>query len=221
MLLSTAFFPPVSWFAAASADWGRRFLVCPGIVSDVYIEAHENFSKQSYRNRCIISSAGGCEFFSVPIVHEGDLYHKKITDVMVDYSVPWVRKFEKTIDSAYKTSAFFEHYRDDVFTLLEQETPGLWDLNLNLIRFFSGRMHLGLRFVPTDCFTPFAEEGDYRVMIHPKRTNTILRQLNLEKPYFQVFSGKYGFQPDLSVMDLLFNEGPDSILYVVSSESPT
>ena len=243
MLLSTAFFPPLSWFAAAAEDWGRTVASNPSSVCDVYLEAHENYCKQSYRNRCIIASANGPEAISVPVVHDGDIFHTPITDIRVDYDDPWVKKAWRAIESAYSTSAFFEYYKDDVFAILDSGIPTLWDLNLAIIEFFIKKIRLGIRIVPTECFVnpnpvegypreacrprqceregPIACNGrdgkDYRNIIHPKRKNTILEDLNLKKPYFQVFAGKYGFQSDLSVMDLLFNEGPQSLLYLVPS----
>lgn len=263
MLLSTAFFPPLSWFAAAAEDWGRIVASNPSSVCDVYLEAHENYCKQSYRNRCIIASANGPEAISVPVVHEGDIFHTPIINIKVDYEDPWVKKAKRAIESAYSTSAYFEYYKDDIFAILDSGIPTLWDLNLAIINFFIKKIRLGIRIVPTTTFVipdqignlpsgstfdpvRFAHpshckqwappvhiatggmplEGsfqqgrygkDYRNVIHPKKENTILEDMNLEKPYFQVFAGKYGFQSDLSVMDLLFNEGPQSLLYLVPS----
>lgn len=221
MLLSTAFFPPLSWFAAAAEDWGRIVASNPSSVCDVYLEAHENYCKQSYRNRCIIASANGPEAISVPVVHEGDIFHTPIINIKVDYEDPWVKKAKRAIESAYSTSAYFEYYKDDIFAILDSGIPTLWDLNLAIINFFIKKIRLGIRIVPTTTFVIPDQQGrydkDYRNLIHPKKENTILKELNLEKPYFQVFAGKYGFQSDLSVMDLLFNEGPQSLLYLVPS----
>lgn len=221
MLLSTAFFPPLSWFAAAAEDWGRIVASNPSSVCDVYLEAHENYCKQSYRNRCIIASANGPEAISVPVVHEGDIFHTPIINIKVDYEDPWVKKAKRAIESAYSTSAYFEYYKDDIFAILDSGIPTLWDLNLAIINFFIKKIRLGIRIVPTTTFVIPDQQGrygkDYRNVIHPKKENTILEDMNLEKPYFQVFAGKYGFQSDLSVMDLLFNEGPQSLLYLVPS----
>ncbi len=216
MLLSTAFFPPVSWFAAAASS-----------QDGFYLEACENFCKQSYRNRCHIAAAGGSEAISVPIVHEGDLFHTLITEVMIDYQDPWVKKARRAIESAYSTSPFFEYYKDDIFSILNSGIPRLWNLNLALIRHFIKKTNLGIEPLFTEEFTkPSAQKEisppgpyglDYRAAIHPKRPNTILAGLNLEKPYFQVFAQKYGFIKDLSVMDLLFNEGPESLLWLRTS----
>lgn len=271
MLLSTAFFPPVSWFAAAAKDWGRVVVTNPSSFCDVYLEAHENFQKQSYRNRCIIASANGPEAISVPVVHDGDIFHTPITEIRVDYKDQWVKKAWRAIESAYSTSAYFEYYKDDIYAILSSGIPTLWDLNLRIIEFFIQKIRLGIHIVPTTTYaserhvplrgvaargcsatkgvntggtirspkplnfpTHFERDehevrtgsralpaeaiaDDYRNVIHPKRQNTILKDLDMEKPYFQVFAGKYGFQSDLSVMDLLFNEGPQSLLYLVPS----
>ncbi|MBQ2090586.1 MAG: WbqC family protein [Bacteroidales bacterium] len=217
MLLSTAFFPPVSWFAAAAKDWGRVVVTNPSSFCDVYLEAHENFQKQSYRNRCIIASANGPEAISVPVVHDGDIFHTPITEIRVDYKDQWVKKAWRAIESAYSTSAYFEYYKDDIYAILSSGIPTLWDLNLRIIEFFIQKIRLGIRIVPTESYASAGNALDYRNVIHPKRQNTILKDLDMEKPYFQVFAGKYGFQSDLSVMDLLFNEGPQSLLYLVPS----
>lgn len=217
MLLSTAFFPPVSWFAAAAKDWGRVVVTNPSSFCDVYLEAHENFQKQSYRNRCIIASANGPEAISVPVVHDGDIFHTPITEIRVDYKDQWVKKAWRAIESAYSTSAYFEYYKDDIYAILSSGIPTLWDLNLRIIEFFIQKIRLGIRIVPTESYSSAGNALDYRDIIHPKKQNTILKDLDMEKPYFQVFAGKYGFQSDLSVMDLLFNEGPQSLLYLVPS----
>ena len=249
MLLSTAFFPPRSWFAAAAEDWGRLVATNPCSVCDVFLDAMEPYRKQSYRNRCIIAAAGGLEAISVPVVHDGDIYRQMVASIRVDYSDGWVKKAERAVESAYSGAAFFEFYRDDIFAILDSGIPTLWDLNLAIINYFIDKIHLGIRIVPLlETVSPdpvrfahpshrkrwappthvavggtppggvsFPEgERDYREVIHPKKGNAILRELGLEKPYFQVFAGKYGFKADLSIMDLLFNEGPQSMLYLVN-----
>ena len=212
MLLSVAFCPPVSWFAAAARD----VTLSPDrvIPSRVRLEACEHFQKQSYRNRCRILTANGVENLQVPVVHGDRLYRTPVSEVRVDYSVPWILKMERAVASAYESSAYFDHYRDDVFAILESAPDTLWELDLALIRFFLAKTGLAAELLPTAVYEKAPADEDLREAIHPKRPNNILRNLSLEKPYFQVFSRKYGFQSDLSVMDLLFNEGPDSILYL-------
>lgn len=220
VLLSTAYFPPVEYFAAMADEFTlSKDRVNPSIV---YIEACENYQKQSYRNRCVIYSASGPEPLSFPVIHHSGTHKIPISEIKVDYSKGWVVQHKRAISSAYGTSAFFEYYKDELFYILESEPESLFDLNLSIIRFFIEKTGLSVDLRFTETFEDLTPTGvnsgkygkDYREIIHPKRENHILDDLDLKKPYFQVFSQKYGFKPNLSVMDLLFNEGPDSILYL-------
>ena len=207
-LLSTAYFPPVSYFAAMAEEMGVT------VPSVVYIEACENFQKQSYRNRCLFYGAEGVQTLSFPIVHEGGTHKIPITEIKIDYKTPWVQQHERAITSAYRTSAFFEYYQDELFAILESRQERLFDLNMMPTRFFIEKTGILVDLRVTEDYRREPLFTDLRETVHPKRQNTILADLGLEKPYFQVFSPKYGFKSDLSIMDLLFNEGPDSILYL-------
>ena len=201
--LSTAFCPPIEYFAILAG------------YSSVFLDSSELYNKQSWRNRCRILSGNGPLDINIPVVH-GD--SRLITEVRVEYTTPWEVKAERAIASAYDSSPFFEFYRDGLFAILDSHPDTLWDLNWQIIVWLCGRIgiaapeaaaasHEGVR--------PSEEElMDLREAIHPKRPNTILRDLGLEKPYWQVFGDRFGFTPGLSVLDLLFNEGPDSILWL-------
>ena len=219
-LLSTAYFPPVSYFAAMAEemeglsnrmDGSSSLELSPSVV---YIEACENYQKQSYRNRCRFYAADGVQALSFPIVHEGGTHKLPISEIKVDYSTPWLQQHERAIVSAYRTSAYFEYYQDELFAILESRPERLLDLNMSLLRFFIEKTGLAVDLRLTEEFSKETTCDDLRETIHPKRPNAILADIGLEKPYFQVFSRKYGFKSDLSIMDLLFNEGPDSILYL-------
>lgn len=203
----------------------KDFVLSPDRVepSIVWIEACEHYQKQSWRNRFRFYAADGPQSLNFPIVHEGG-ERIPITEVRVDYSTPWVIRTERAISSAYESSAFFEYYRDGLFSILDSKPETLFDLDLRMIRFFLEKIGIAADIRLTDEYVPVRSREvpldtgryglDYREIIHPKRPDTILRDLNLEKPYFQVFARKYGFVPNLSIMDLLFNEGPDSISYL-------
>ena len=182
--------------------------------SVVYIEACENFQKQSYRNRCRFYGAEGVQTLSFPILHEGGTHKIPISEIKIDYKTPWVQQHERAIVSAYGMSAYFDYYKDELFAILEAGHERLFDLNLALIRFFIEKTGIKVDLRLTQDYEREPQMEDLREAIHPKRPNTILSGLGLEKPYFQVFAPKYGFQSDLSIMDLLFNEGPDSILFL-------
>ena len=190
MTLKIAYFPPVEYFALLAK------------YSSVYIEACENYQKQSYRNRCLIQA------LNFPVIHENGTFSLPIKDIKVDYSTPWVRKTVKCIDSAYMSSAFYEYYRDEMVSILESEPETLWELDMSIIRFFMRKIGLATNLLETPEFDKNCEE------IHPKRPNNILKDLGVDKSYYQVFVQRHGFIPNLSVMDLLFNEGPASIDYL-------
>lgn len=203
----------------------RRALEQPDITPSItYIETSENFQKQSYRNRCRFYGADGVQTLSFPIVHEGGTHKQPISQIKVDWSKPWLHQHKKAIVSAYGTSAYFEYYQDELFAILDSMPEKLIDLNTSMLRFFIEKTGLAVDLRTTD---DYSRDGiiteadgsrivceDLREAIHPKRPNTILEDLGLKKPYFQVFAQKHGFQPDLSIMDLLFNEGPESITYL-------
>lgn len=218
MLLDMAFFPPVSYVAAIAEEFT---LSSDGVNSYVpaivYIEACENYQKQTYRNRCRIYAAGGVEALSVPIVHENGTYALPVRKLRIDWSKPWLMRMKRAIVSAYESSPWFDYYKDELFAILDRQHEFLFDLNIDLLRFFLKKTGIEADIRFTEAFTPHGSTvygRDLRGVIHPKRQNDILERLELKKPYWQVFSLKYGFISDLSVMDLLFNEGPDSISYL-------
>jgi len=220
VLLSTAYFPPVAWLALAAKEMRvpPRATLCHSerseesvVPSLVRLEACENYQKQSYRNRCYILAGDGVQMLQVPVIHGADM---AITRVQVDYSTPWVVRTQRALDTAYETSAYYEYYRDEVFALLDARPETLWELNLSTIRFLLDKTGVACRLSPTLDFA-WEEADDYRFAIHPKRPDTVLANLGLDRPYYQVFRDRMGgFTPKLSCLDLLFNEGPDSILWL-------
>ena len=150
-------------------------------------------------------------------MHEGGTYSLPIAAIKVDYSTPWLLRFERAVISAYESSAWFDYYKDELFGILERRPETLFELNTELLSFFLKKTGIAAEISFTTDFTA-RDSGEYgkdlRGMIHPKRSNSILKDLELEKPYYQVFSAKHGFIPDLSIMDLLFNEGPEAIVYL-------
>lgn len=197
VLLSTAFCPPVEYFAVLAG------------YSSVFIDSGENYQKQTWRNRCRILTGSGPQDLMVPVVHGSG---RAITEIQVEYTTPWVVKFERAIASAYDSSPFFEFYRDEFFAILDSHPATLWELNRLITEWICRKIG-----IPEAEVTP--PEGrennlDLRDAIHPKRPNTILADMGLGRPYWQVFRERFGFTPGLSVLDLLFNEGPDSILWL-------
>ena len=211
MLLSSAYFPPVAWLALAARD----MTLSPDRVlpSHVLLEACENYQKQSYRNRCYILAGDGPQMLQVPICHSDEM---GISSMLVDYSTPWVVRTQRALDTAYQTSAYFDYYRDEVFALLDAQPETLWELNLSLIGWCLRRTGVACELEATEDFAaPGALPDDYRYSLHPKKPDTVLANLGLEKPYYQVFRDHLGgFTPGLSILDLLVNEGPGSIRWL-------
>lgn len=242
VLVNIAYMPPVEYFAAMASEFTLpltrqgKFIgqASPAVV---YLEAHENYQKQSWRNRCSFLAASGRSTLSFPVVHENGTHTLPIKQVKVDWSTSWTRQHERAIISAYSTSAYFEYYRDELFSIFGSRPETLWELDLALMNFFLRKIGLSVELRETEDFLvpdgicssgvwkglpciSSLDAVDLRGVIHPKKENDILRRLDMEKPYFQVFSGKYGFVKKLSVMDLLFNEGPESITGIYSSRQP-
>lgn len=221
MLLATAYFPPVEYFALLAG------------YSTVFIEACENYQKQSWRNRCRILTASGPEYLSFPVVHEGGTFSLPIKEIKVDYSTPWVVRTERCLETAYLSSPFFEYYRDELFSILDSHPETLWGLNMGIIRTLCRKTGISPEIIETASFTApvppgaaadpewpgGAVGGDYRNLLHPKSENCVLKDMGLGKPYYQVFGRRFGFVPGLSVVDLLFNEGPESICLLRQSFS--
>jgi len=201
VLLSTAFFPPISYF---------KYLVETPVV---YLEQHENYLKQTYRNRCKIFAANGLMNLSVPVVVAT---RKKvlIRDVQIDYATNWQKQHFKSIESAYRSSPFYEYLIGDFEVYFEQNHKFLFDYNLQIINTICGILDINpdIKFTdvynanPTDCI-------DLRSEIHPKPENSNNEMHLVEYP--QVFSDKHGFEKDLSILDLLFNLGSEAYTYLV------
>lgn len=216
VLLTTAYFPPIEYLAAIANEC--RFN--PGMTevepAVVYIEACEHYAKQSWRNRCRFYAADGAQTLNFPVRHED--FGKPISQMRIDWKTDWLTRHERAIISAYRTSPYFEYYQDELFAILDSRPELMLDFNTQILKFFLRKTGVPADIRFTSEWEAVTIEGhkvtDLREAIHPKRPNSILKDLGLERPYWQVFSPKHGFIPGLSIMDLLFNEGPDSICYI-------
>ena len=186
------------------------------MTGSILIEAQESYVKQSYRNRCRIYACDGVLSLTVPVSMPEN--SRGISMAVVDYSKPWLQQHERAIVSAYRTSAFFEYYQDDIFPILESRPAGLLDLNmaltLRLLDLLGIRCCVSLTEEYRQSYGP--EFLDLRDALHPKKTVPEIFRDRL-RPYYQVFSAKFGFIPGLSAVDLLFNEGPDALSYLALS----
>ena len=201
-LLSTAYLPPISWFKIMlNAD-------------ESLIEQHENFIKQTYRNRCNILAANGVMSLSIPVV-KASSKKIKITDVKIDYATAWQKQHLKSIESAYRNSPFYEYLIDDILPFYEKKHKFLFDFNLQIIYTILEILELKKEIkLSKDFIEPTNDNFDYRNRIKPKKQSEKVSQL-ANKKYYQVFNEKHPFQADLSIIDLLFNLGSESYGYLV------
>ncbi|WP_026464012.1 WbqC family protein [Adhaeribacter aquaticus] len=181
----------------------------------ILIEQHEHYIKQSYRNRCRILTAHGPKDLAIP-VKKGNR-KTKITELEIDYSQNWVNIHWRSICSAYGSAPFFTYYNDYIQQIYEQKIPLLFQLDLAFLRFYLKCLNIKKPVIFTDTYMPAyaTEVADYRNKIHPKLNSAILDI----KPYNQVF-GKQ-FVPDLSIIDVLFSQGPEALSYLEVPLPPT
>lgn len=177
----------------------------------IYWEVHDNYQKQTFRNRTYISNDRGKHILSIPIIHAGRANgRQKYKDVLIDNSYPWQRQHWRTLETAYRASPFFEFYEDEIKALYNQPYERLLDFNLKTIETIFDCLQLEMPRVKSDSFaiTPVANE-DYRFLISSK----LQHQLDINS-YTQVFDDRHGFLPNLSILDALFNLGPNTVDYL-------
>ena len=179
MVLPTTFFGPVSWYEQIARA-----------SEPIYIEAHENFQKQTLRTRCRIATANGVQTLTVPVSGSGSIKDIKISD-----HNNWRHLHWQALASAYGSSPFFEYYADDIAPFFEKKWDFLFDYNLEITHKMCELLDIRTEIRLTD---------EYQ--------GCSFNQHNDSKPYYQVFQSRHGFIPDLSILDLLFNMGPEAIL---------
>lgn len=177
----------------------------------IYWEVHDNYQKQTFRNRTYISNDRGKHILSIPIIHAGRANgRQKYKDVLIDNSYPWQRQHWRTLETAYRASPFFEFYEDEIKALYSQTYERLLDFNLKTIETIFDCLQLEMPLAKSDSFaiTPVDNE-DYRFLISSK----LQHQLDINS-YTQVFDDRHGFLPNLSILDALFNLGPNTVDYL-------
>ncbi|WP_312188359.1 WbqC family protein [Sphingobacterium sp.] len=199
LLLPACYLPPISYFHTIQEH-----------SLPLVIEKYEHFQKQSYRTRARIASANGVQDLIVPIQH-GNKDRVPMKDIRISYEFDWQRLHWLSIQTAYRSSAYFEYYEDDFKRFYEEKFDYLVDFNVAQLELIlkSIKVKRAIAFT-TEYTTTSPETPDYRQVIHPKKESI----LSNPKEYYQVFSDKNGFYPDLSIVDLLFNQGPQSKSYL-------
>lgn len=196
-LLSTSYFPNIEYIS--------NFLK----YSKVVIEANENYIKKTYRNRCDILSANGVITLSVPVINNKKA-KTKISDIQISYVENWQKIHLNALESAYRSSPFYEFYIDDFVRFFNTEFDNLFDFNTQITKLILQTIGVKTEIEFTSEFIDINNKyEDYRFSISKNKSP------NIDKDsYIQVFADKFKFEQNLSALDLIFNLGPESILYL-------
>ncbi len=172
------------------------------------------FVKQTYRNRALIATENGMQSLTIPVVHDGGKVAMR--DVRISEHGNWRHQHWNAIVSAYRKSPFFDYYADDFAHFYEERDGFLMDFNLRLHGVVSGLLGLEreIAFLSDEAFDASAVV-DLRCIAEPKALDTV--DGAVQQPYYQVFAQRNGFIPNLSIVDLLFNEGPEGLLVLRDS----
>ena len=196
VLLHPTYFPSVSHFVAmAKAD-------------SITFEVEDNFQKQTNRNRMYIYSPNGLQLLNIPVKHS-KIAHQKFKDTRIEDAFDWQKQHFKSLEAAYRTSPFFEYFEDDIRPVFEQKHIYMMDLNFKILDILSQCLGMEINYdKTTEYFHDVVDVQDYRYLANGKKDTSEF------EPYTQVFNEKHGYINNLSILDLLFNEGRYALDYL-------
>ena len=196
ILLYPSYFPSISHFIAIAKS------------NLVTFEIEDNFQKQTNRNRMYIYSPNGIQLLNIPVKHSKE-EHQKTKDVRIETAFNWQKQHFKSLEAAYRTSPFFEYFEDEFYPIFEKKHEFLLDLNYKTMEIASKCLQLDFDYNETEeYFTEVPNKIDYRNLVNGKKDYTVIT------PYKQVFDDKHGFLNNLSILDLLCNEGRYALEYL-------
>ena len=204
-LLSSTYFGPIQWYQKLNRYTHSK------------IEQHDNFVKQTYRNRCIIATTNGLQALSIPVEKpEGPRLDKTaLKDVRISDHGNWRHLHWNALLSAYGESPFFEYYQDDIRPFFEKRWDFLFDFNMEITQKMCELLDITPHIELTDEYLlpdQLTDVADFRDVIRPKHPGEDTDFT--PQRYYQVYEQKLGFQSNLSILDLLFNEGNESVFYL-------
>lgn len=201
-LLFPTYFPSISHFAALAQSENTVF------------EIEDNFQKQTNRNRTYIYSPNGLQLLNIPVKHSKESY-QKTKDIQIETDSDWQKQHFKSLEAAYRSSPFFEFFEDDLRPIFEKKHVFLLDLNFQILEIVSKCLRMKLEYTTTKEYfheVDTNEFKDFRALVNGKKDSSSFES------YTQVFDDKYGFINNLSVLDLLFNEGKYALDYLKKQE---
>ena len=197
-LLHPSYFPSISHFAAMAQS------------DSITFEMEDNFQKQTNRNRTYIYSPNGIQLLNIPIKHS-NVSRQKTKDIRIEQEFDWQKQHFKSLEAAYRSSPFFEYFEDDLLPIFQKKHTFLMDLNFEALAITAKCLRMKFEFDTTIEYFHEIENPeitDFRYLINGKKDHSIF------EPYTQVFDDKHGFLNNLSVLDLLFNEGKFALDYL-------
>lgn len=179
--------------------------------NSVVFEMEDNFQKQSYRNRCYIYNSNGKQLLNIPVKdkNKGTSQRKKTKDLLVDNDALWQDHHLKSLQTAYRSSPFYEFYEDDLLSIFTKKYTFIQDVNIDTFLFISDALQISQQYSKTKEYIVNTTEKDLRELADVKG-----QPQESVKNYVQMFDDKHGFIPDLSILDLLFMEGPNAISFL-------
>ncbi len=205
-VIELSYLPNVQYFS--------KFL----LYKSVFVEQHENYLKSSYRNRCYIAGPNGQHRLSIPL-KKGKNERQKIQEVEIAFNEPWPHQHWQAIQSAYGNAPFFEFYADYFQPIYKQPPPLLFAFNQKLFNTLLKLIPVPAKIDYTDSYREDLPAGidNWRHEILPKKLGAENDAFFKPHPYPQVFQEKHGFLANLSILDLLFCTGPQTIEYLEKS----
>jgi len=196
ILLHPTYFPSIAHFVAMLQ------------AEKIIFEMEDNFQRQTNRNRTYIYDSNGRKLLNIPTKHSQN-EHQKYKEVEIDYSENWQKRHYKSLETAYRSSPFFEYFEDDLVPLFEHKPKFLLDYNLELFQILQSCLGCNFVFEKTTKYNKNPENiQDFRYLVDGKKI------IHNFEPYTQVFAEKQGFITDLSILDLLFNQGKYAMDYL-------
>jgi hypothetical protein len=198
LLIHPTYFPSISHYVAMAQS------------EKIVFEMEDNFQKQTNRNRTYIYSPNGIQLLNIPVKHSKQI-HQKTKDVKIETDFDWQKQHFKSLEAAYRSSPFFEYFEDEIRPVFEKKHAFLLDLNFEAMDIISKCLRMKFEY---DTTTEYFHEVDSNTILDFRTLADGKKDDSQFEPYIQVFEEKQGFLNNLSILDLLFNEGRYALDYL-------